>query len=141
VGRHLLIRLKLIKFNLYGLTDLLIDPNHGLYESIDIHEVSTFNQIKYMGEGMGIRFSVTKHELMTTFFNGWARPYGFYNTNKHSNLWCCSCIYDDQVILKLYNLLLGPSNSTPIFNTTFLHGKGWVKVTCGIVDLLIAFSR
>ncbi len=28
---------------LYGFIDLLIDPNHGLYESIGVHEVSTLN--------------------------------------------------------------------------------------------------
>jgi hypothetical protein len=28
---------------LYGLTSFLIDPNHGLYESIGVHGVCTFN--------------------------------------------------------------------------------------------------
>jgi hypothetical protein len=79
----------------YGLIGLLIDPNEGLYESIDIHQMSTFNWRKYVGEGMGIRFIVTKHELMITFSNGQAHPCGFYNNNKHSNLQCCSCIYDE----------------------------------------------
>jgi hypothetical protein len=27
----------------YALSDLLIDLDHGLYESIGVHEVSTFN--------------------------------------------------------------------------------------------------
>lgn len=80
---------------LYGLTCLLIDPDDGMYESIDIHEVSTFNQRKYVVEGIGIRFSVTKHELMTTFSNGRTHPYGFYSNCKYSNLQCCSCIYDE----------------------------------------------
>jgi hypothetical protein len=86
----------LTPFNeLYGLIGLLIDPVDGLYESIDIHKVSTFNRRKYVGEGMGIGFSVTKHQLMTTFSNGQAHSYGFYNSSKHSNLRCCSCIYDE----------------------------------------------
>lgn len=70
----------------YGFTSLLIDHDDGMYESIDIHHVCTFNWRKYVGEGMGIRFTVTKHELMTTLSNGWTHPYGFYNNSKHSNL-------------------------------------------------------
>jgi hypothetical protein len=31
---------------LYGFTGFLIDANNGLYKSIDIHQMSTFNQEK-----------------------------------------------------------------------------------------------
>jgi hypothetical protein len=64
----------------YGLTGLLIDLDDGMYESINIHQMSTFNWRKYVGEGMGIRFNVTKHELMVTLSNRWVHPYGFYDT-------------------------------------------------------------
>jgi hypothetical protein len=77
----------LTPFNeLYVLTCLLIDLDDGLYKSINIYSASTFNRRKYVGEGMGIGFTITKHELMTTFSNGQAHPYGFYNSSKHSNL-------------------------------------------------------
>jgi hypothetical protein len=33
---------------LYGFTHLMMNPNQGLYESIDIHEVSTLNVKKYV---------------------------------------------------------------------------------------------
>jgi hypothetical protein len=49
---------------LYDLTDLLINPHHGLYESIGVHEVSTLNlkQTYYLFEFFTIHIFVYKKD-------------------------------------------------------------------------------
>jgi hypothetical protein len=43
----------------YGLTDLLMDPDHGLYKSIGVHEVSTFNFKKILSWNRHVEFFKT----------------------------------------------------------------------------------